>query len=259
MPNEACFLYVLEGAYNSISEEEQLLVRKDEAVLMKCGNYLSQMRSTQADKKYEAIAVHFFPDVLKKVYRDELPKALLSAETEKPQTMVKVETSLLIQKYIESVLFYFENPGLVSEEILVLKLKEIILLLLQTENAPGILEIMSNLFNPRDFAFKEIIEAHFFTPVSISELASLTNKSVSSFKREFAKHYGESPARFLHKKKISKSLKILSLSNDSIGDIAFACGFTDVAHFSKTFKSLMGLTPTEFRMSQSDKRMDESA
>lgn len=259
MPDEACFLYIMEGAYNSISEEEQLLIKKDEAVLMKCGNYLSQMRSSHPDRKYEAIAVHFFPEVLKKIYQNDLPKALISSDEEKPRTMVKVETSLLIQKYIESVLFYFENPDLVSEEILVLKLKEIILLLLQTENAAGILQIMSNLFNPREFAFKEIIEAHFFTPVTINELAALTNRSLSSFKRDFSKIYQASPARYLRKKKIDKALELLQLSKSSIGDIAFSCGFLDVAHFSKTFKSLTGMTPTEYKLSHSDKRMNKSA
>ncbi len=41
MPNEACFLYIIEGEYDSVSENEQLRIHTEESVLMKCGNYLS--------------------------------------------------------------------------------------------------------------------------------------------------------------------------------------------------------------------------
>ena len=256
MPQEACFLYVLEGAYNSISEEESLVVKKDEAVLMKCGNYLSQMIATTSDRRYEAIAVHFFPDVLKKVYENDLPKFLKENTRPAERNMVRVEASMLVQKYIESLLFYFENPQLVNEEILVLKLKEIILLLLQTENAPGIIEVLSNLFNPREFGFKEVVDAHIFSPVTVSELAGLTHLSLSSFKREFARLYGDSPARYFRKKKIDKAKDLLVVSDKLIGDIAFECGFNDVANFSKAFKLHAGISPSEYRMNRKDKILD---
>ena len=257
MPQEACFLYVLEGATNNISEEESLLVKKDEAVLMKCGSYLSQMVSTAADRRYAAVAVHFYPEVLKKVYGNEVP-AFLKENRGFDRNMVRVEASILVQKYIESLLFYFENPQLVSEDILILKLKEIILLLIQTENAPHVLEVLSNLFNPREYSFKEVIDAHIFSTVTVSELADLTHLSLSSFKREFARLYDDSPARYFRRKRLEKAQALLAVSNESIGDIAFECGFSDMAYFSKIFKSHTGFSPSAFRMNQTDKKLDES-
>ncbi len=253
MADEACFLYVLEGTYNSVSEDEALLIKKDEAVLMKCGNYLSQMRSTTPDKKYEAIAVHFFPEVLKRIYKNEPPAFLRSTSRQASFNMARIEASVLVQKYIESILFYFENPALVSEEILILKLKEIILLLLQTPNAPRVMEIMSNLFNPREFDFKQVIETHLFSTVSISELAALTHRSLSSFKRDFAKIYNDSPGRYIKRKRVEKAANMLKVSTEPIGDIAYQCGFGDTAYFSKTFKSVYGLSPSSFRLNPSDK------
>jgi len=44
-------------------------------------------------------------------------------------------------KYMDSIIFYFENPGMVSEDLLVLKLKELILLLNETKNAPLVKQI----------------------------------------------------------------------------------------------------------------------
>lgn len=256
MPNEACFLYILEGEYNSISEEEQLRIKTNESVLMKCGNYLSQMFSRSSPKRYEAVAVHFFPDILQKIYGHSLPGYLKQHNYTFHSNMVKVEASILIKKYVESLLFYFENPKLITEDLLILKLKEIILLLLQTANAPQVIEILTNLFSKRTFSLKEIVEAHLLSPITIPELAQLTNLSLSTFKREFKRIYRDSPGNYIRRKKIERASELLLVSDETITNIAYDCGFSDVAHFSKSFKMLKGISPSEYRLSLIHNKMD---
>lgn len=254
MQDEACFLYVMDGIYTSISETEQLSIKAEEAVLMKCGNYLGQMEASPAIKNYEAIAVHFFPDVLLKVYENNLP-TFLKRQPEMPNTrgMHKMESDIIIRKYIESVLFYFEHPELVNEDILIVKLKEIILLLNQTRNAPAIRAILTNLFHPTTYSFREIIKAHLCSFVSIQELAQLTNMSLSKFKREFKRIYQTTPAVYIKEKRLEIAAEHLLLSEDRIGDIAYDCGFKEVAHFSTCFKEKYGQTPSQYRMTLSHK------
>ena len=145
-------------------------------------------------------------------------------------------------------MFYVENEQLVTEEILVLKLKEIILLLLQTENASKIIEIMSNLFSPREYGFKEIIESHIFSALGSEELAQLTNHSLSSFKRQFKKIYDDSPSNYIQNKRIEKSIDLLAVSDESISNIAYDTGFKSISHFSKAFKARLNKTPSEYRL-----------
>ncbi len=251
MPNEACFLYIIKGEYNSISESEQLRIKNEEAVLMKCGNYLSQMYKSPNSKKYEAVAVHFFPEVLLKIYDNKLPNFLKQQNTSSDNSsMAKVNSDIIINKYIDSVLFYFDNPNLVNEDILILKLKEIILLLNQTQNAPKIRTILSKLFNPQTYSFRDVIEAHFYSTISLSELAQLTNMSLSSFKREFQRTYNTSPATFLLQKKLEKASELLKVSNNRMSDIAFDCGFNNLSHFSKAFKKHYKISPSIYRLNQ---------
>lgn len=257
MPNEACFLYIMDGEYNSISEKEQLRIKAEESVLMKCGNYLSQMYASQTSKKYEAVAVHFYPDILKKVYDNKVPDFLKSKKENPEQTgMEKINNEVLISKYIEGILFYFENPSLVNEEILILKLKEIILLLNQTKNAPAIHTILSNLFNPTSYSFRDIIEAHHFSNITLDELAQLTNQSLSTLKREFKKIYKTSPATYLRDKKLEKSIELLS-TNMRTTDIAYDCGFSNVSHYSKTFKHRYGVSPSTYKLTHFDKSLSQ--
>lgn len=256
MSDEACFLYVMEGEYNSISEKEQLRIQADESVLMKCGNYLSHMYPSGNSKRYEAVAVHFYPEILKKIYDSEMPN-FLKRQDKNPKAlgMGRINSDLLISKYIEGILFYFENPSLVNEEILILKLKEIILLLDQTKNAPAIHIVLSNLFNPTTFSFREIVDAHLYSVVSLPELSELASMSVSTFKRKFTEVYDTSPAAYIKDKKLEKAKELLLVSEVPMSNVAFDSGFNDVAHFSRSFKKKFGVSPSSFRLNQTNKSL----
>ncbi len=249
LPEEACFLFVLEGSNNSYSEEERLTLNEGEGVLMKCGNYIYEGKPNRDTGKCGLLAIHFYPEVLMRIYKNETP-FFLKNKSHYKSNMSRVKSNVLMSKYIESLMFYFENPKLVSEGLAILKMREIILLLLNTKDSSAILNIMSNLFSTKIFNFKEVIESHIFSPLSIPDLAQLTHKSLASFKREFRKIYQDSPSNYIKNKRLEKAASLLSISNDSITSIAVDCLFNDVAHFSNSFKAKYNLSPSKYRMSQ---------
>jgi len=253
MINEACFLHIREGGYHSISEDEYLSIYKGQSVLMKCGNFLSQMIPDQQTGMYEAVAVHFHPDVLRKIYANGLPSFLTNRKKKLQNNMALVNSSIPIDKYVEDILFYFEHPELANEDILILKTKEIILLLMQTKDAPNVLEILENLYSERTVDFKTIIEAHIFSEISLTEYAQLTNMSLSSFKRKFKSIYQTTPSNYIQQIRLEKSKEFLTISDQSIGDIAYECGYKTISHFSKKFKENYGISPSEFRLTRSGK------
>ncbi len=253
LDNEACFLYFTEGRNNHYSEEDHLHMRAHEGVLMKCGNYLYNVTPDKDTGRCGLIAIHFYPDVLKKVYENKVPDFLKKKNhVSYNSNMALVKSTELIAKYIESLSFFFENPNLVDEELLILKIKEIILLLSKI-NAPAIIEIMYNLFSPRSVSFKDVIETHLFSPLSLNDLAELTNCSLATFKREFRKEYNDSPANYIKNRRLGKAAELLAISDKRISAIAHDCLFGDTAHFSSAFKSKYQLSPSEYRLSQSQK------
>ncbi len=203
---------------------------------------------TQKNVKYcEAIAIHLYPDVLKMIYDKEFPNFLKSVDEIQPSNYQKIKGSQLLKSYIESLQFYFDNPALVSEELLKLKLKELILLLAKTDNLQKIKNLLNNMFSKKDIDFKSIIEANIYNDLSINELAILTNLSLSSFKRSFKNHYEISPAKYIKQRRLEKATELLKATNLRISDIAFDTGFNDLAHFSKSFQAKYKLSPSEFR------------
>lgn len=250
---QACFIYVLQGEFQYQVDTEQINIPANYSLLLNCITSGKQLRNPEPSSTCEIVIVTFYPDILKKIYDRELP-TLLHA----PKNIVsnksneKINNDFLIQKYIEGLLFYFENPSLINEDILVLKLKEIILLLSQTQNAEAVQIILSQLFSPTTYTFKQVIEANLFSQLTIEQLADQNNLSVSSFKREFAKLYNDSPANYIKNKRLEKAAQLLRVSDQRITDIAFDCGFNDLANFTKSFSDKYNVTPTNYRNGTKD-------
>ncbi|WP_276090407.1 AraC family transcriptional regulator [Pedobacter sp. JY14-1] len=246
----ACFLYVLQGEMQFQFEDDRTDIPVNHSLLLNCLNPGKQIRNTRDAGTGEVVIVTFHPEILKKVYERELPAIIQPGRSVSNQSQGRINNDFLIQKYIEGLLFYFENPSLVNEELLILKLKEIILLLSQTQQADTIQVILSQLFSPAKFSFRQIIEAYLFAQINIEELAQKTNLSVSSFKREFAKLYNDTPANYMRNKKLEKAAELLLASDNRIADIAYQCGFNDLANFTKSFHDRYQLSPSQYRLNQ---------
>lgn len=251
----ACFLFSLAGDMQFYVDDEEILVPTNYSLFLNCINTGKKISNASSSNKNEIVVISFHPDILKKIYEKDLPFLLQQPKNKVTnQSSEKISNDFLIQKYIEGLLFYFENPSLVNDEILILKLKEIILLLSQTRNANAIQTILSQLFSPTTYTFKQIIEAHIFLQVGIEELAQKTNLSVSTFKREFAKLYNDSPANYIKTKRLEKAAGLLLVSDNRITDIAYECGFNDLANFTKSFHDKYDVAPTGYRSKMSNKQ-----
>ncbi|WP_324755529.1 helix-turn-helix domain-containing protein [Sphingobacterium thalpophilum] len=248
---QACFLYVLKGVFEYQRDDNRMSLAKDYALLLNCIQSGQQIQHCKTDDECQILIVTFNPDILKKVYDRELPYLL-----RKPRDVISnksaemLNNDILIKKYVEGLLFYFENPLLVNDDILILKLKEILLLLAQSGDAATVQLILSQLFSPDTYSFKQIIEANLFAQLTIEQLAAHCNLSISSFKREFARLYQDTPANYIKHKKLQKAADLLVFSEKRITDIAFECGFNDLATFTKNFTDAYHIHPTGYRQAK---------
>jgi len=250
----ACFHYMLQNDLQYTIDDKVENIPAQESILLNCRNIGNTMVKVGEKSSNEILLIHFHPEILKKVYDKELPAILQNPKnTITRKTSEHISNDFLINKYIEGLLFYFENPALVNDEILILKLKEIIILLSQTKNAEAIQVILSQLFSPVIYTFKQVIEANIFSPITMETLADYCNLSLSSFKREFAKLYNDTPANYIKTKRLEKASELLLKTNNRITDIAFESGFNDLANFTKSFHDKYNVSPSNFRLNQIDK------
>ena len=253
MANEACFYYIVSGKATVITASGPVHLKEENGIVLKCGNYLNDYLCAKEIEQCEAIAVHFYPDVLQLLYEKEFPAFLQEASKIQPVRFDHVHASQLLANYIQSLQFYFENPKLVSDELLQLKLKELILLLAKTDNLQTIRNLILDLFSDHHINFKDVIESNLYTNLTIQELANLCHLSLSSFKRAFRRHYNTTPAKYIKHRRLMRASQLLRNSNNSISQVAFECGFSDLAHFSKSFHHHFGSAPSQYRLNQIDK------
>ncbi|WP_261344854.1 helix-turn-helix domain-containing protein [Rubripirellula obstinata] len=91
------------------------------------------------------------------------------------------------------------------------------------------------------------IERHYSDPISLDELIEMSGMSRRNFLRAFESTMGHSPIKYLIRIRIRQACKLLERDDLSITQIAMQVGFSDSNYFSRQFRSLMGLTPRNFR------------
>lgn len=88
---------------------------------------------------------------------------------------------------------------------------------------------------------------HFREPISLAQVASLTNHSPAAFCRYFKTRTRKSYFEYLTEIRIAYACERLMEGNLDVTQVCFASGFNNLSHFHKQFKKVMGLTPSEYR------------
>ena len=93
----------------------------------------------------------------------------------------------------------------------------------------------------------EKMRLYFHQPIRVVELAQLAGMSESHFSRQFKAAIGTSPIDWLRRERINQAKRRLIESDDPVKEIARQVGYADQFFFSKDFKKMTKLTPTQFR------------
>ncbi len=115
--------------------------------------------------------------------------------------------------------------------------------------------LSDSTFSPEQFNYNsrriekvfEYMNNNFHKQVTLGEVAKIANMSEASFSRFIKKHTGFSFVDSLNEIRLGHVSRMLIDTTQSIAEIAFKCGFNNMANFNRTFKNKKGLTPKEFR------------
>ena len=244
--DEACFVFVNEGEVSVRAQDDYIDLDSKHAVLAKCLNYYFESKARQrTGKGIEVIAVILYPSLVEELFEFDLSESNYSLN----YNIKQVEVDRLLENYKESINILIDNPELADDNIIRTKLKEFVLLMAKSQNAPSQLDFLSAIFKPINIEFKSTIQHNLYASLSIDELARLSHLSTSAFKRKFKEVFGESPKKYIVKKKVEKAATLLKSDKSRISDIAYDVGFDSMATFNRNFASIFGKSPSEYRMS----------
>ena len=85
-------------------------------------------------------------------------------------------------------------------------------------------------------------------PLDVRSVASVAHVSPAHFIRSFRAVFGETPHRYLQRRRVERSMFLLRETGRSVTDICFDVGFTSLGTFSRTFRAIVGETPSGYRL-----------
>lgn len=134
-------------------------------------------------------------------------------------------------------------------QLLRLKLAEFVYLVIAHKEyglQHKLLQCIDRLSDP----FESIVRSSIFENLTIEELALRTNKSLTSFKNDFQRVFGETPHRWIIRQRLLHARLLVVSTNKAISQIGYECRFDNISHFIKLFKREFGLTPLSMRQEQ---------
>ena len=84
-------------------------------------------------------------------------------------------------------------------------------------------------------------------PLDVRAIAAVAHVSEAHFIRTFRACFGETPHRYLQRRRVERAMFLLRETDRSVTDVCFDVGFTSLGTFSRTFREIVGETPSVYR------------
>ncbi len=169
---------------------------------------------------------------------------------------------MMLSYSVRGIEFYGETRALVMEQMLKLVHLDAfegaisflnILQILATSNenrfvaSAGYSSKIPSPENKRMDRVYEFIMDNYQDKITLQEVASMINMSESAFSHFFKKSTKRSFSKFLTDTRLGEACKLLLETQDSVSEICFSCGYSNLSNFNRLFKKYKGMTPVEYR------------
>jgi AraC-like DNA-binding protein len=102
--------------------------------------------------------------------------------------------------------------------------------------------------NRRLLRARDAMDRAYAEPLDVTAVAAVAHLSRAHFIRNFRAVFGETPHHYLQRRRVERSMFLLRETDRSVTDICFEVGFGSVGTFSRTFRDIVGETPSQYRI-----------
>jgi transcriptional regulator GlxA family with amidase domain len=106
--------------------------------------------------------------------------------------------------------------------------------------------------NRRMLRARDAMDRDYSKPLDVPSLAKIAFVSEAHFIRTFRATFGETPHRYLQRRRVERAMFLLRETERSVSDICLDVGFTSLGTFGRTFREIVGESPTSYRKGADD-------
>lgn len=244
--------YVVRGTKHIYYGDACHTVSKGDIFYMGVGNHYVE-DIPEDGRPFEQIIVYYSPELLQRIllylnmtYSINISNTH-SCDRCRRLNHVAMPSSPTIRSFFSHAASYLQDDNFMHDETAEnIKMTELIYLIISQSDGCLKSKILSNMDAARD-NFEQIIYSRIFCDISIEELSALCNRSLTSFKKEFKRHFFMPPHRWFIRQRLMQSRLLLISTSKSISEIGVECTFPNTSHFIKLFKKEYGTTPAIYR------------
>lgn len=232
--------FQLSGETHAFHDKGKTVIRENTVVLVKKNQLIRTMKYPSKDQKYQFLSITLDQETLRQYSAENR----ITADEKFPDTQkLFFEPDHFFKGYFISLLPYIDKTETASPRLAVLKVKEAIELILQSN--PDFKNLLFDFSEPHKIDLKEFMNKNFMFNVPVEALAKLTGRSLSGFKRDFNKIFGMPPKQWLREKRLEEAYYLIRHRNKKPSDIYLDLGFENLSHFYYAFKQKFGVTTSE--------------
>ena len=102
--------------------------------------------------------------------------------------------------------------------------------------------------NRRLLRARDVMDRAYADPLDVRAVAAVAHISPAHFSRCFRAVFGETPHRYLQRRRVERSMFLLRETDRTVTDVCFDVGFTSLGTFSRTFREIVGEAPSAYRL-----------
>jgi AraC family transcriptional regulator, exoenzyme S synthesis regulatory protein ExsA len=240
---EHAVIVVLEGEKKFSSTTQEVRVEKGDILFVQRGFYLM---SESIHEAYKSL-VFFFDEKLLKEFvalHGELFEGRAARKGTPLQTpILHLRSSENFSQFVSSVLPYFRSQTSLKTHFLRLKFQELLLHLLEIDTSGKLQSILLSIHQGQKADLRFLMNSYSLKPLTLNELARLSGRSLSAFKRDFQQEFHTSPALWIKQKRLEHADFLLRTTPMNVSEISAEIGYESVSHFIKAYKEKYGFTP----------------
>lgn len=101
--------------------------------------------------------------------------------------------------------------------------------------------------NRRLLRARDAMDRAYAEPLDVAAVAAIAHASPAHFSRTFRAVFGETPGRYLQRRRVERAMFLLRETDRNVTDVCFDVGFNSLGTFSRTFRDIVGETPSQYR------------
>jgi AraC family transcriptional regulator, exoenzyme S synthesis regulatory protein ExsA len=232
------------GTKEVIGDDITVQIGNEHFLIIKSGNCLMTEKVSDSFKVYRSI-LFFFSDEEILHFLEKYNQ--FSSNLKNHKSFYIFEYDNFVQNFVISLEQILKLPKKIQTQILKNKFEELMLYLMHQDNADFLYSLVQNI-DDKISRLNYIAENNKHNKLSLDELAFLCNMSVSTFKRDFFKHYQMTPMKWFAEQRLNHVAFMLKTKKNRPIELYEDAGYENFSNFVQAFKRKFGMTPKEYQI-----------